>query len=117
MSNTKKPVSHWERRNNPACRPKVVEVNRPTEGRLFVTDEIDPTTNRIKRVSSFKTIDRAKEMENYRCSDFSLENMLSVGVDIQPMKMSTSGFATLDNLETQVSKISNNIKSQIQNNE
>ena len=112
-----KPISHWQRRNYPACRPQPIEVNRPVEGRLFITDEIDPETNRIRRVSSFNSIDRVKEMENYRCADFSLENMLSVGVDIQPMKMSTSGFSTLDNLEVQVSKIRNNIKSQIQNNE
>ena len=108
-----KPISHFERRNNPACRPKPIVVTSSPEGRLFVYDEIDPVTNRIIRNSEYKTIDRQKEMENYRCSDFSLENMLSVGVDIKPTKLTSSGLAMLDNMEYQVSKMSADIKNSI----
>lgn len=108
-----KPISHFDRRNNPACRPKIQAVTATPEGRLFVYDELDPTTNRLIRKSEYKTIDRLKEMENYRCSDFSLENMLSVGVDIKPTKLSSSGFAMLDNIEYQVSKMSADIKNSI----
>lgn len=108
-----KPISHFERRNNPACRPKKIVVKATPEGRLVVYDELDPVTNRIIRKSEYKTIDRQKEMENYRCSDFSLENMLSVGVDIKPTKLNSSGFAMLDNIEYQVSKMSEDIKNSI----
>jgi hypothetical protein len=44
-------------------------------------------------------------MENYKCSDFSLENMLSAGIDIKPTHLSSEGFAMLDNLETQVVRL------------
>lgn len=108
-----KPISHFERRNNPACRHKIHVVSASPEGRLVVYDEIDPTTNRIIRKSEYKTIDRQKEMEHFRCSDFSLENMLSIGVDIKPTKLSSSGLAMLDNMEYQVSKMSADIKNSI----
>lgn len=117
MSKIYKPISHFERRNNPACRPKKVVVTASSEGRLVVYDEVDPVTNRIVRKSEFKTIDRQKEMENYSCSDFSLENMLAVGVDIKPTKLSSSGFAMLDNMEHQVAKMSNDIKNSINQNQ
>lgn len=113
MSKEFKPISHFERRNNPSCRHKLHVVTAIPEGRLVVYDEIDATTNRIIRKSEYKTIDRQKEMENYRCSDFALENMLAVGVNIQPTKLPSSGFAMLDNMEYQVSKISSDIKKNI----
>lgn len=112
-----KPISHFERRNNPACRPKKIVVTASPEGRLVVYDEIDPTTNRIIRKSEYKTIDRQKEMENYRCSDFALENLLSIGVDIKPTKLSSSGLAMLDNMEYQVAKMSADMKNSINKSE
>lgn len=112
-----KPISHFQRCNDHSLHRKHKELFQPTEKRLFVVDEYDEASGRVIRKSEFRTIDRVKEMENYRCIDFSLENMLSSGVSIQACKLSSSNFAMLDNLETQVEKISNSIKQSQSNNE
>lgn len=109
MSVNQKKLSHWQRRNNYDCRPRVDVVQPIDERRLVVYDEVSDT-GRLIRKSDFSTIDRVKEMENYTCSDFSLDNMLRLGVDLKPCKLNMSGFAELDNLEYQVSKMANDLK-------
>ena len=112
MSKNQKKLSHWQRRNCYDCRPSVVPVGPSDEKRLIVYDELDEASGRVVRKSEFRTIDRLKEMEHYRCADFSLENMLSVGANLQPVKFESLGFAMLDNLEHQTAKLANNIKNE-----
>lgn len=105
-----KPVSHWERRNKKEFSPAPVVVSTNMERRMSITNEFDEKSNRIVRKSELKTIDRQAEMENYKCSDFSLENMLAAGVNIQHVHLDSTGFRMLDNLEQQVEKMSNSLK-------
>lgn len=105
-----KPISHWQRRNNKEFSPAPVVVSKNLERRMSITNEYDEKSNRVIRKSELKTIDRKKEMENYTCADFSLENMLASGVNIQHVHLDASGFRMLDNLEAQVEKMSNSLK-------
>ena len=107
-------ISHWELRYNPKYARKCSAVPVNTEKRLVITDEYDEKSCRVIRKSELKTIDRKKEMEIYRCSDFSLENMLSAGVTLQPVNLSSTGFSLLDNIETQVQKIADNLKNNVE---
>lgn len=105
-----KPISHWQRRNNKEFSPTPVVVSKNMERRMSTINEFDENSNRIIRKCELTTIDRKKEMENYTCADFSLENMLAAGVKIDYVHLDSSGFRLLDNLESQVEKMSNSLK-------
>lgn len=115
MSKNQKKLSHWQRRNCYDCRPVTPAVPVVDEKRLFVYDEIDEPSGRVIRKSELRSIDRVAEMKHFRCADFSLENMLSVGANLQPVKFESSGFAMLDNLEYQSAKLANTIKQEQSN--
>lgn len=111
-----KPVSHFQKCNDPTFKKSCNDLFRPVEKRLKIYEELDEKNGILIRKSEYCTIDRKKEMENYRCSDFSLENILRSGVSIQICKLNSSNFSMLDNLEIEVEKLSNNIKQSQTNN-
>ena len=95
---------HWDAIHNPELTPKY-SVDEIKDRRLVHKEELDTATNRIIKRSELQSIDRVKEMQNYKCSDFCLENLLSCGVDLKPVKMSGNSFDTLDRMESFINNV------------
>ena len=101
----KKIIRHFQRMNSYDISAPKVEITSIPLKRLFESEDIDPVTKRIVRKSEFKTIDRHEEMKNFHCSDFSLENMLSAGVDMQLCTLTTSNINDVDNIASCLEKM------------
>lgn len=85
------------------CKP--IEVTFFPDKR-FVTEQVkDERSNRIISRSKFQPIDNAAAMSKYRVSDFALENLIAIGANLQSCKLSTNTFASISNMEKQLSHI------------
>ena len=72
----------------------------------FVTEQVkDERSKRIISRSKFQPIDNATAMSKYKVSDFAMENLIAIGANLQPCKLSTNTFASISNMETQLSNI------------
>ncbi|MBO7240325.1 MAG: hypothetical protein J6V23_07575 [Bacteroidaceae bacterium] len=71
---------------------------RLTCKRLVVSSEVDEGTSVVTPSMKFKTINRSDEMKPYKCSDFSLHNLIAIGAPLEPQKMQSSQLTTADNL-------------------
>ena len=97
-----KALSHYERLHNPKYAKVKVVVPSVNEARLVETTEYDESSERMITRSEFKRINRQKEMEMYKCSDFSLENLQSLGMELHPAKVSPSTLGIVDNIDKNV---------------
>jgi hypothetical protein len=80
-----------------------------SDARLVSTVELNKETNSYIRKSEYKKIDRVKEMENYRVSDFSLSNLLAIGANIENVgSLSGSSFGIVEQFEKQLNELDNN---------
>lgn len=85
------------------CKPITVTF---VPDKRFVTEQVkDERSNRIISRSKFQPIDNAKVMAKYKVSDFALENLIAIGANLQPCKLSTNTFASISNMEKQLSNI------------
>ena len=88
MEKQKKPQSYYSRINSNNT-PECVVKHAPRRV-LKETTYLDEGLNRIIRKSEFCTVDRQKEMENYKVNDFALENLLAIGADLQACRLTGS---------------------------
>ena len=79
-----------------------IEVCEPVYSTVF-----DDKTKRFVKRCCMQKVDRAKQMENYRVSDFKLENLIAVDSPLlkQQSKLSNSRFSDIEFLETSASNI------------
>lgn len=110
-----KQVNFFNRRRNTSYKPAVPEV--VADSRFTVTSVFDEDTKRMVKKSEYRTINRHAEMKEYRCSDFALENLLSVNAQLIPCQLIGDRFANIRNIEASLSSIENNMSNQTNNNE
>lgn len=89
-------VTRFERLTDKLYRSHPIYEYSPVERKYIFQQRVDDTTGIVVRTSECVTVDRVKEMENYRVSDFSLENQLACGVSLSSCKLSSSVFEFLD---------------------
>ena len=105
-------LSYAERIMNPNIQPKH-EVRSIS---LQILSKIQCLNEKLKRIfykTELKTLDNKSDMAKYRVSDFSIENLSAIGKlnSLKPVKMAGDKFASIANIEKQLSSLSKNLKS------
>lgn len=73
--------------------------------RLVNSQVLDETTNVVSDKVEYKTVSRSDEMRPYKCSDFSLHNLIAIGAPLNDVKMQSSHLANADNLAVALENI------------
>lgn len=89
------PNSHFKRSHTPT---DVVPVERQSYRRECRVKSLSPVTGRMTLKIEYKTVDRYDEMKDYRCSDFSLENLVAINAPMQYSQMSMSRLNQADHV-------------------
>lgn len=99
-------ISHFKRLNTriPPCDPIPPFVTR----RVIRTRVVDEKTRSIKVKTELKTFDRVEEMRPYRVSDFSLNNMIALGVKMTPTHLSASPHKSVSDMASVLDSININ---------
>ena len=93
------------------------DVCTSEDKRLTTKQEYDERTKIICNTSEYTTIDRAKEMNNYKVSDFSLSNLMAIGAPLNEMSsIPGDRFRAIANMESQMSSIQRDINNNKNNN-
>ena len=100
----KKPIPHNERKYT-RCKDFKVERTKPEEKRFTQRVEIDPKLGRMMKKAEYKVVDRVAEMEHFKVSDFSLENLLAVNAKLVPAQLSGNTFENLQRMESALEDI------------
>ena len=88
-----------------------VDIPKPTFiiCRCVRSQVVDDATQVVSEKIEFKTFNRSEEMKPFRCSDFSLHNLISIGAKLDDVKMQTSTLSNADNLAKVLGSISETI--------
>lgn len=95
-----------------------VDIPKPNFncGRLVSSNVLDNETKVVSSSLEYKTINRSEEMRPYRCSDFSLHNLIAIGAPLNPSKMQTSPLAMADSLASTLESLPDSVFDNINNN-
>ena len=73
--------------------------------RPVVVQELDTETSVVSEKLELKTVDRREEMRPYKCSDFSLHNLVAIGAPLNDVIMHRSSLQTADGLLNTLSNL------------
>lgn len=91
-------ISHFERKSRP-CK-LTVSVEHPVRSVEVRKTVLDDVTRRVVTTIEYQEHDNAELINKYSVSDFSLENLMSIGAKLDPLYMSPSAFAIQDKLQS-----------------
>lgn len=82
-------------------------VQRVERTRLQTTQSFDELTERVVAKSEYVKVDRVAEMKRYKVSDFSLENLISVGAinSLKSVSMSKDSIDLVSDLTASMPKV------------
>lgn len=96
MAKTFKAVSH-ERRINDDTIKHVVKFDKVCRKELRKKQELDETTKRVVSRMSLTDVD-SDRLKHLKVSDFSLENLQSIGYVSKPCSLRMSTLSSIDNI-------------------
>lgn len=101
-----KPISHFERKSQPLSIPISLPRN-PARRKTRVTT-IDEVTGIHTTKCKIVSYDRVEEMKPYRVSDFSLDNLIAIGANLDDTHLSASPHRAITDMERTLSNININ---------
>lgn len=114
---TCKPVTHYEQMHNPNLKRKV-KIERLERSVLTKEKVLDEDTGRVFYRSSYVLKDNNKELSKYRVSDFSLENLISIGAveNLRKVHLNNGNFENIESLERSAVAIEKSMSNTSNNN-
>ena len=104
MDEFKKPIPHFVRVSDVISTDPVVKHREIKQLKNEVYQ--DKKLRRMCSKSSLVTVDRIKELNCFKVSDFSMENLQAIGANLNPVHLIGSTESAISTLESKLSKIS-----------
>lgn len=106
MKTITKPLSHYEILHTP-CKIKI-DIEIPPVTRLARVEVVNENTGRVYHKLKKVTTTRADEMRPYKVSDFSLDNLISIGASLQNVHLVSSPYSAVTDMVRTLSSLESN---------